>query len=194
MTAGVERQAIVLHDRPTVRVGILDTLALTRDALRLVLDAASGFSVVGAAGDTVQAVNLVRALRPHVMLLDVGMPRLGGCDALRQLRDSGTGVPTVVLSDAMTGTEVVDALTIGARGFLQKDAPLRVLFECLRAVAEGHYWVGNERAGDAVDALRRVHDARRPAPAGATTRRGTPEDADIARTAPTPATSWLPRP
>jgi DNA-binding NarL/FixJ family response regulator len=87
------------------------------------------------------------------------------------------GVPTVVLADRMAGTDVVDALTIGARGLLPRHARLPVLFDCLRAVAEGAFWVGHERVRDVVDAFRRVREARSPAPAGAVT----PRDPSLAR-------------
>jgi two-component system, NarL family, nitrate/nitrite response regulator NarL len=171
MTSGSHPPPALPSDQPPLRVAILDALTVSREALRLVLDAERGFSVVGAACDGAEAVSFARAHRPDVLLLDVAMPRVGGLDALRQLRDSSPGVPTVVLADAMTGMEVVNALTLGARGILLKEARLRVLFECLRAVAEGAYWVGDERVRDVVDALRRVRDTGLPASAGALTPR-----------------------
>lgn len=158
-------------DESTLRIVIVDALALSRDALRVVLAAEGGLSVVGAACDGAEAVGFVCAHRPHVLLLDVAMPRVGGLDALRHLMDSGTGVPTVILADAMTGIEVVNALTLGARGVLLKDAFPPVLYECVRAVADGAYWIGNERVRDGVDALRRVREEALPASAGAWTPR-----------------------
>jgi DNA-binding NarL/FixJ family response regulator len=139
-----------------IRIAVVDSLAASRDALRRVLDAVSGFLVVGAACDGAEAVTLVRAQRPHVLLLDVAMPRVGGIDALRQLRDSGTGVPTVVVADAMAGLEVVAALSLGARGIVFSDAWPSALCECLRAVAQGDYWMGKARVADVVDAWDRV--------------------------------------
>jgi DNA-binding NarL/FixJ family response regulator len=158
-------------DESTLRIVIVDALALSRDALRVVLAAEGGLSVVGAACDGAEAVGFVCAHRPHVLLLDVAMPRVGGLDALRHVMASGTSVPTVILADAMTGIEVVDALTLGARGVLLKDAFPPVLYECVRAVADGAYWIGNERVRDGVDALRRVREEALPASAGARTPR-----------------------
>jgi DNA-binding NarL/FixJ family response regulator len=156
--------------RTTVRIAVVDALAVSRDALRLVLGAETGFSVVGAACDGAEAVSLVRAQCPHVLLLDVAMPRVDGLDALRQLRDSGTGVPTVVVADAMAGLEVVAALTLGARGVLFDDAWPAALCDCVRAVAQGDYWIDKTRAGDVVEAWDRVRAEPWLAPAVALTR------------------------
>ena len=153
--------------RRILRVAILDALTMTRDALRTVIDAEPGFSVVGAVGDGAEAVSIVRSQAPHVLLVDVGEPRIGGRDTLRQLRDSGTGVPTVVLADAATDVKAADALTLGARGILPKDARLRVLFDCLTAVAEGAYWIGNEGVHDVIDALHCVRTGSGLGPVGA---------------------------
>jgi len=162
--------------RPTtVRVAILDALPASLAALRVVIEAEQGFLVVGEAGNGVEAIGVARARGPHVLLVDAGMPGAGCCDALRQLRTSGLEVPAVVLADGMAGTEVVDALTVGARGLVLRNARLQVLFACLRAVAEGAFWVGHERVRDVVDAFRRVREARSPAsPSTSRRRRVTP--------------------
>jgi DNA-binding NarL/FixJ family response regulator len=148
------------------RVAIADALSLFREVLRLALEANGGFSVVGENG--VEAVTLLGEERPQVLLLCGATP---GLQALRQLQNSGTGVPIVFLAGEMTAVEVVDAFTLGARGALFQDTSLSVLCESLKAVAEGAYWMGNERATDVVDALDRVRERSLPATAGALTTR-----------------------
>lgn len=71
----------------------------------------------------------------------------------------------------MTAIEVINAFTLGARGALLKDTNLSVLYESLKAVAEGAYRVGDGRATDVVDALDRVRERLLPATAGALTTR-----------------------
>lgn len=151
---------------PALRVAVVDALTMARDALRTVLAAERGFLVVGAASDGDEAVKLVLEQRPHVLLLDVALPRAGGLEALRQLKESGTPVATVVLADAVTGMDAVIALTLGARGVAFMEACPSVLYECVRAVAAGAYWIGKERVDDVVQALRRVRDEALPSPAG----------------------------
>ncbi len=152
--------------RTRTRVAIADALPLFREGLRLTLEANGGFSVVGE--DGVEAITFLGEERPQVLLLCGATP---GLHALRQLRDSGTGVPIVFLADEMTAIEVAAAFTLGARGVLLKDTSLSVLYESLNAVAEGAYWMGTERAADGVDALDRVRERLLPATAGALTPR-----------------------
>jgi two-component system, NarL family, nitrate/nitrite response regulator NarL len=159
MTVSSNPAPVASSSLPTLQLVILDAFTLSRDALRVVLAAEGRFSIVGAACDAAEAVRFVRAYRPHVLLLNVAEPRVGVLDTLRTLRDSDTGVSTVVLVDAMTGIEVVNALTLGARGVLLKDASPLVLYACVRAVAEGAYWIGTERVCDVVEAVRRVRES-----------------------------------
>jgi len=152
-----------------VRIVIADDHTIFRDALRLVLTAEGGFSVVGEASDGDEAVRAVVVHRPDILLLDLSMPRAGGLDALRQLAGAVTGVRTVLLTAAITSTEVTTALTLGARGVLLKDASSSVLCECVRSVARGHYWIAREQVESLVHALRRVGAEVAPAPSPART-------------------------
>jgi len=140
-------------DRPIVRVVIAEHHTMFRDALRLVLESEGRISVVGEASDGDEAVWRVAATGPDVLLLDFMMPgAVGGLDALRLLRKRGeTSVRTVVLIEAITGTEVVTALQLGAHGVLLKGAMLSVLLDCVRAVARGDFWIDN----DGIDAVAR---------------------------------------
>jgi DNA-binding NarL/FixJ family response regulator len=80
----------------------------------------------------------------------------GVLDALRELRDSDVGVRAVVVSPAINSEVVAMALTLGARGVLRKDVRPSVLSDCVRAVAQGSYWIGEGRVEDVVDAFDRV--------------------------------------
>lgn len=153
----------------TLRIVIVDPLAPSRAALRDALAVEGGLSVVGAAGNGAEAVGMVRARCPHVMLVDLARPRVGGLETLRQLTDSGTGVPTIILTDSLADKEVVAALVLGARGILPKNVLPSARYACVRAVAEGDYWVGRERVCDVVDAWHHVHAEQRPDTAGAAT-------------------------
>lgn len=153
----------------TLRIVIVDALAPSLDALRDVLAVEGGFSVVGATCDAAEAVGLVRARCPHVMLVDVAQPRVGGLETLRLLLDSGTGVPTVALTDSMADMEVVAALALGARGILPRNVLPSARYECVRTVARGDYWIGRERVCDVVEAWQHVRAEQRLDPADAAT-------------------------
>jgi DNA-binding NarL/FixJ family response regulator len=145
-----------------VRVVIAARLAIWRDALQATLTAAGGFAVVGQAGDGDEAIQRVHEHCPDVLVLDLDVPPAGGLDVLRRLRDSNAGVQAVVFADEASRAEVVPVLRLGARGVLMRNVLVSVFFDCVRAVAQGHFWIGNEYSRDMLEAVHRVRASRRP--------------------------------
>jgi two-component system, NarL family, nitrate/nitrite response regulator NarL len=125
-----------------------------RSALRLVLETEAGVSVVAEAGDGNEAVRCVAEHQPDVLLLDLEMPRATGLDALRQIQQANARVRTVILTAAISNTDVVTALTLGAYGVVLKDISASSLCDCVRSVARGKHWIGHEHLRDLVGALR----------------------------------------
>jgi DNA-binding NarL/FixJ family response regulator len=129
----------------TIRVLLVDDQPLLRTGFRMILEAEPDVAVVGEAGDGVQAVDLVRALQPDVVLMDVRMPRMDGVEATRRIAgpgapgagESGRPVRVLVLTTFDLDEYVVEALRAGASGFLLKDVPADDLVQAIRVVAAG---------------------------------------------------------
>ena len=95
-------------------------------------------TVVGEAGDGRIALDIVRRLRPAVMLMDIRMPELDGLRAAEAiLGDPELGTAVLMLTTFDTREYVYDALRIGASGFLLKDAPAARLLDAIRVAAAG---------------------------------------------------------
>jgi two-component system, NarL family, nitrate/nitrite response regulator NarL len=156
-------------ERSSLRIVIADARAMFRNVLRLQLEAEDGLSVVGTACDSQEAVRCVLDRRPHILLFALDLITAGDSDALSQVRDSDTGVRTVVLAGVTTRPAAVTALTLGVRGVLYEDSLPSELCGCVRAVAEGDYWIGNERVFDVVDALHCARAEASPEPANVLT-------------------------
>ncbi|MBO9569788.1 MULTISPECIES: response regulator [Cellulomonas] len=109
--------------RPATRVVLVDDETLVRVGLRLILGADPTIEVVGEAGDGLEALDVVRATSPDVVLMDIRMPRLDGLQATQRLLTEQPDARVVILTTFDTDEMVLGALRLGAAGFLLKDTP-----------------------------------------------------------------------
>ena len=137
-----------------VRILIADDHPIFRDGLRRLLESERDFKVVGEACDGVEAVKLVRQLKPEILLLDLAMPRRPGLEALREMSTDAASVRVILLTAAAEKDQIVEALQLGARGVVLKDSATQILLKSIRAVMNGEYWVGRESVSNLVHYLR----------------------------------------
>ena len=125
------------RDLARIRLVIADDQAMIRAGLRLVAEAAPGIEVVGEAGDGLQALSVIRRLRPDVVLMDITMPRLDGLGAARRLLEDPHPPRIVMLTTFDTDDNLHASLRTGVSGFLLKTSPPEQLIEAVRVVASG---------------------------------------------------------
>ena len=127
-----------LAERPApLRVLLVDDHPLVRDGLRARLEAVPGFEVVGEAGDAVEAQARVDALRPRLVLMDVGMKDVNGIELTAALLERQPRLLVLMLSMYDNPEYVQRAMQAGARGYVLKDAPASEIIAAIEAVAGG---------------------------------------------------------
>jgi DNA-binding NarL/FixJ family response regulator len=128
--------APLTRDRP-IRLAIVDDDPLVRAGLRILLGGSPDIEVVAEAGDGAEAVLLVDAHWPDVILMDIRMPRVDGLVATQRIRCRPSAPQVIVLTTFNADEYVLAALRGGASGFLLKDTPPRDIIEAVRTVAAG---------------------------------------------------------
>jgi DNA-binding NarL/FixJ family response regulator len=121
-----------------ITVVLVDDQPAIRHGLRLRIAAESDIVVVGEAGDGAAALDLVTALAPDVVIMDVSMPGIDGIDATSRLRAMAPGSTIVILSlhdDAVTRAR---AATAGAAAFVSKHEADALLLDTIRRLGQPH--------------------------------------------------------
>jgi DNA-binding NarL/FixJ family response regulator len=123
----------------SIRVLLADDQSLVRSGFRALLERSDEIEVIGETGDGAEAVVLVRAARPDVVLMDIRMPGIDGLEATRRISaDPGLAdVRVIILTTFELDEYVFEALHAGASGFLLKDVEPNELRDAVRVVAQG---------------------------------------------------------
>ena len=150
-------------DRRT-RVMIVDDHSVLRVGLKQVLEQTGEFEVVAQAGDGEEAVRMAARVSPEVVVMDVMMPNKDGVQACREIMELAPETRVVMLTASSEEDAVVEAISAGATGYLQKESGLDRLLTTVRDVALGELRVpadvvtrvfagirGGAKAADAAD-------------------------------------------
>jgi len=120
-----------------IRILLADDHNVMRRGLRLLLESQPGFAVVGEAADGHTAVELAKATKPDVVVLDLAMPHLSGAEAAQRITEMLPNTAIVILSMHSDEGYVLRALKAGAKGYLVKDTAEGDLIEAIKTVSEG---------------------------------------------------------
>ncbi|MEQ1684758.1 MAG: response regulator transcription factor [Burkholderiaceae bacterium] len=126
---------------PTIRLVIVDDHSLVRDGLRARLSVVPGLQVIGEAASGAEALLLLEADVPDLMLVDVGMRGMNGIELATSLRDRYPRVRVLMLSMYDNREYVLSAIRAGARGYVLKESPTEEIIAAISAVwAGGNYF------------------------------------------------------
>lgn len=127
-----------------IRVLIADDHALVRAGIRVLVEKIEGMVVVGEAGKGNEALELVRELRPDLMLLDITMPDGGGFEVLDHVTKKYPQIKVIVLTVHEAGEYAIRALREGAAGFLPKSAASTELEQAIQTVIRDEIYISPE--------------------------------------------------
>ncbi|MGQ9927191.1 MAG: response regulator [Chloroflexaceae bacterium] len=137
-----------------IRVFIADDHPIVREGMRSLIKYQTDMTLVGEADDGSQVLSLIATLTPDVALIDLRMPRLGGLDVLRRLREKAPVPACLVLSSYDEPAYVIAAIEAGARGYLLKHSAYAAILDAIRAVARGEHVISPALVGTLFTSVR----------------------------------------
>ncbi len=130
-------------ERSPVRVIVVEDFAPFREFVRSALGKRPGLQIVCEASDGLEGVRIVEELKPELILLDIGLPKLDGIAAARQIRNLSPESKIIFVSQECSSDVVQEALNLGASGYVLKRKAAIDLLAAVEAVIEGKQFVSS---------------------------------------------------
>lgn len=140
------------------RILLCDDHAMFRQGLRSILETEEGFRVIGEAANGREAIRYALETRPDVILMDIQMPELDGVAATKAILAEQPESHVIILTMYRQDRYVFEAIKVGARGYLLKDADSNELITAIRRVANGETLLGAEMAAEILDEFKKYHE------------------------------------
>jgi DNA-binding NarL/FixJ family response regulator len=122
-----------------ITIVVVDDLTILREGLRSLLT--TNFEIIGEAGDGLEAIRCVRNLDPQIVLIDLSMPRMNGCAAIREIKRAFPHVKVLALTIHKHEEYIFEAFQAGADGYCLKDATQTELISAIESVHAGKPYV-----------------------------------------------------
>lgn len=135
----------------SIKIVVADNHGIMREGLRLLIEQQDDMEMIDEAADGREAVELVRQLKPNVVLMDVSMPELNGIEATRQIVKENPNTSVLALSAYSNEHFVTDMLKAGASGYILKDSLASELIQAINVVMAGQRYLCPKVTGIVVD-------------------------------------------
>jgi two-component system nitrate/nitrite response regulator NarL len=136
-----------------IRILIVDDHAIVRAGLRMLIDQNPAMTVVGVAGDRLEALALAASEQPNIIILDILLGDDDGLSFLPQLREAATDSRVLVLTGLRSSESQRRAIIAGAMGVVLKEHAAEVLIKAINKVHQGEVWLDRSLMGSVLDAI-----------------------------------------
>lgn len=124
-----------------IKVVIVDDHALIREGIKKLLELEESFEIQALAGDGLEALEIIEAQKPDVVLLDINMPNMNGIDCLKQIKSDFPETKVIMLTIHEDAEYLIETINIGAEGYVLKDADVSSLIKAIQKVVQGEVYI-----------------------------------------------------
>ncbi len=125
----------------TIKILLVEDHIMARMGTTMFIKSTEGFELLGQAEDGVQAIDLALRLKPDVILMDIGLPKIDGIEATRKIKGSGLDASILMLTSRESEEDVYAALSAGADGYIMKGSNLETLTSAIKSVNAKAGWL-----------------------------------------------------
>lgn len=125
----------------SVRILVVDDHAILRQGLRMLVEAETGFDVVGEAENGTKAVALAASVQPDIVVLDIDLGPENGLELIAAIQSAAPGSRILILTGLRDVEAQRQAFRLGARGLVVKEAAAHTLLKAIRKVHDGEIWL-----------------------------------------------------
>lgn len=125
----------------SIKIVLADDHILIREGIKKLLEFDGSIEIISEAGDGVECLEILKVIRPDVLLLDINMPKMSGIDVLEELKSNSSEVKVLMLTVHNENEYLVKAIDIGAEGYILKDADFMELKKAITTIMEGEAYI-----------------------------------------------------
>ncbi len=138
-----------------IKIAIVDDHALIREGIKKLLELEEELEIVGLGGDGYEALEIIEATHPDIILLDINMPNLNGMDTLKEIKNKYPDTKVIMLTIHEDAEYLIETINIGAEGYVLKDADVSSLIKAIKKVKNGDLYIHPTLSGILVKEYKR---------------------------------------
>lgn len=120
-----------------ILISIVEDITEIRDGLRFIINQTAGFKLISAYDNAEEALAELPVDRPHIVIMDIGLPGSSGIECIRKLKPANPDMQFVIFTVYEDSDQVFEALAAGASGYLLKNSPPDKIIDSLREIQAG---------------------------------------------------------
>lgn len=125
----------------TINIMLVDDHVIVREGIRTIIERDKDLSVIATSDNGIEAVENAKIYNPHIIIMDINMPKMNGLDALKIIKDQSINSKVIMLTAQTKKEYIIAATKLGAKGYLFKNCDTNDLIKAIREVSIGRIYI-----------------------------------------------------